>query len=941
MSGEQPGAMASEQASELNPCGCCIGLGAATPVEVFNRPGLSVVQYRVGTHALFKSTMLARLSASDHAKLESLKTRRDDDFAIALLDSWAVLLDILTFYQERIINESYLRTATERRSLLEQARLIGYEPRPGVAAGTYLAFTVDDPTPPPAVGSAPAATPTSATEVVIEKGTKVQSIPGPGEKAQIFETVETIVGQAGWNALRPRLTHPHPLEPDLESVTIPGLTSFVKSGDTMLIVAGEDPAGRSVKRVLAVTTDVKAQTIRLDLVPSPKPVPLPRPKIVLGKFIKQAAFLNDQFLRKELVVAKSWKQDVLRAMAIQKRWSPLAIQAAIRAQVSVAKPVRSIPDKGEPAPVPGAQPSSEPLPNGVFAFRERAALFGHNAPKYQSLSPAQRLGEKFKDKTGTEQTVEPVYPNSWEERTLNDEQEEGRPPHLFLDRVYPNIVRDSLILLESQAGREVYRVREVGEVSRADYTISAKVTRVEVDHSEGFGNFRLRDTTVYAVNEPLDLAPLPISDPIAGSRLTLDRADLGLKAGQTVIVTGEREDLRDVTVSEAMTLADVTLEEGFTTLTFAQGLTYRYVRETVTINANVAAATHGETKGEILGSGDAAQAFQQVALRQPPLTYVSAPTPGGAASTLDLWVNDQRWREVSSLYGQGPTDRVYLVQRDDSGNTTVRFGDGAMGARPATGQHNIRATYRQGLGAAGMVKARQLSLLMTRPLGVREVTNPLDATGAADPETRDDIRSNAPLAIRTLDRVVSLRDYEDFARAFSGIGKAQATWVWNGTKRAVLITVAGTGGALVETSSQLAENLDRAIREAGDPFVPFSVLSYRPALFKLAARVKVHGDYRPEQVVRSVQERVRTAFAFEHREFGRPVALSEVIALIQQEKGVEAATVTQFHRIDEEPAFPFPALLGADQARVGDGELLGAELLLLDPNLLPDIGVLS
>ena len=52
--------------------------------------------------------------------------------------------DVLTFYQERIANESYLRTATERLSVLELARLIDYQLRPGVAASTYLAFTLED-----------------------------------------------------------------------------------------------------------------------------------------------------------------------------------------------------------------------------------------------------------------------------------------------------------------------------------------------------------------------------------------------------------------------------------------------------------------------------------------------------------------------------------------------------------------------------------------------------------------------------------------------------------------------------------------------------------------------------------------------------------------------------------------------------------------------------
>src|SRR5437762_1266899 len=128
----------------LNDCGCCAGVTAQTPAVVKNRPGLSAIAYRLGTQSQFKQSMLAALSERDFPALRALQTREYDDFSIALLDGWATVADVLTFYQERIANESYLRTATERQSLLQLARLIGYELRPGVAASTYLAFTLDE-----------------------------------------------------------------------------------------------------------------------------------------------------------------------------------------------------------------------------------------------------------------------------------------------------------------------------------------------------------------------------------------------------------------------------------------------------------------------------------------------------------------------------------------------------------------------------------------------------------------------------------------------------------------------------------------------------------------------------------------------------------------------------------------------------------------------------
>jgi len=174
-------------------CGCCTGISVMTPQGESNLPGLSSIAYRTGTWATFKASMLARLSSANYPALAQLKTRDDDDFSIALLDATSVVLDILTFYQERLANESYLRTATQLRSLTELARLIGYQPAPGVAASTYLAFSLKTAT---GLPSNPA-----ASAITIPKGTQVQSVPAQGQAPQTFETSADILAKADWNAL--------------------------------------------------------------------------------------------------------------------------------------------------------------------------------------------------------------------------------------------------------------------------------------------------------------------------------------------------------------------------------------------------------------------------------------------------------------------------------------------------------------------------------------------------------------------------------------------------------------------------------------------------------------------------------------------------------------------------------------------------------------------
>src|SRR5256885_2274679 len=174
-------------------CGCCEGVEVLTPAKIWNRPGLSAIHYRVATHETFFETMQARLSSlfldiltdqfdeqnqpitSRIYPLKDLHARDRSDPAIALLDAWATVGEVLTFYQERIANEGYLRTATERRSILELARLVGYKLRPGVSASVYLAYTLEP-----------------DHTVPVPAGTRAQRVPGPRELPQSFGTSDSI-----------------------------------------------------------------------------------------------------------------------------------------------------------------------------------------------------------------------------------------------------------------------------------------------------------------------------------------------------------------------------------------------------------------------------------------------------------------------------------------------------------------------------------------------------------------------------------------------------------------------------------------------------------------------------------------------------------------------------------------------------------------------------
>jgi hypothetical protein len=254
------------------PCGCCTGIEIVTPESEINRPGLPALAYRAGTYATFFESMLARLSnlcievpsVDGSSKvpiypLKQLTTRGPSDASIALLDAWAIVADVLTFYEERIANEGYLRTAVERRSILELARLVGYKLRPGVASSVYLAFTVSN-----------------GFQGDIPAETRAQSIPGTGEKPQFFETSEKLAARDAWNNLKPRLTRPQIITPPgtdpgkdngplatgadiTDALYFKGTSTNLKVGDALLFVFGGDTKAQPAQQVFRFVESVNPQ----------------------------------------------------------------------------------------------------------------------------------------------------------------------------------------------------------------------------------------------------------------------------------------------------------------------------------------------------------------------------------------------------------------------------------------------------------------------------------------------------------------------------------------------------------------------------------------------------------------------------------------------------------------------------------------------------------
>jgi hypothetical protein len=394
----------------------------------------------------------------------------------------------------------------------------------------------------------------------------------------------------------------------------------------------------------------------------------------------------------------------------------------------------------------------------------------------------------------------------------------------------------------------------------------------------------------------------------------------------------------DSITSEVVTLAGTTRFQGKTLLLLKESMESCYDPATFAVHANVARATHGETLKEVLGSGDGSKSNQRFELGKPDLTYVSAPTSSGTKSTLEVRVNGVLWKELPSLYSVDERSQSYVVRIDDDALATVIFGDGKSGARLPTGDENVAATYRNGIGPDGEVAAESLTILQSRPLGISEVTNPLPASGAAPPEELSDARYNAPLTVLTLDRIVSLRDFEHFVRSFAGIGKAQAVSIPMGQSKVVHITIASSSGREVTRSSELYKNLVKAIDAMRDAVARVRerviVGSFQLQTFSLEAGILIDPRLVAEEVLDRIRAELRRTFSFENRNFGEFVTAAEVLAVIQAVEGVIAVDLDRLERDDAPKAgTSLTTVLVAEKARIDEesGAILPAELLLLNP----------
>ena len=307
-----------------------------------------------------------------------------------------------------------------------------------------------------------------------------------------------------------------------------------------------------------------------------------------------------------------------------------------------------------------------------------------------------------------------------------------------------------------------------------------------------------------------------------------------------------------------------------------------------------------------------------------PLLYRDTPPSSDVPPQSTLVVTDaggEAWSEVISLVPSGAGDRHFVVETDELGRSTIRFGNGVNGENVAEGA-SISCTFQTGSPAEGNVGRDRI--VRTAHPKVAAAWNPFDVTGARAPEPREVILRNVPesYAARQL-RAITLADYLERAEEVAGVARAAAAYAWTGSWRTVRLTIdpAGTDVLRPGLRAAVAAHLE-PLRLIGED------IEIRPPVF-VPLRIVLSVCAEPETWVDDVRFVLEQEFSdgytpdgrlgFFHPDawtFGQTLHASQILGRLEQVPGIAFARSVRLGRWDA----PTPGQ--RDRIDVGPSEII-------------------
>ena len=851
------------------------------PDDPPNRPGLSHINYRIGTFADFREAMIRQLNATEN--LVEWTHRKPDDPGIALLEGAAILGDILTFYQELYANEAFLGTAQWRDSISDLVRLLGYRLSPGLGGRGTFAFEVK-----------------GTKGVTVPKAFSVKANVEGIEKEAEFETVSEFVAYpwlSRFNLFRP-LQQPSVNNNTTEFyITSPDqdLSPIVLKEDDKLLIGNPQPSGA--------------------------PNALANAEIVIIDSVRQQHGVNIYKIK------GSWNQSAptsVAAFKVGRSFHHFGFNAP-QTFIDTSKPVKST-----STPVTGGgtetttNVNEQPLSfqrslNGVTSSTSSSIASGVGVlggfggfggffsgfGGFGGSSPMSFL-------LGTGPLIDTAIIGGMSVSVVSPSLQADQVP---LDVEVQDLPNGATFLMQLGSDVAIRKIVSVTNSAMKWGQLTGTTSMAKLDANLAVGgqtSADIRELVLYEVLSPLlTLQAAKInSSATTGSELfffgtdeqaqTLTNRSLIIADAEPIEVTAQTVDV--LLPLDRPRLRRVALD---TVLNYSS---FEHDAPFLDIFGNLIEATQGKTEEEaILGSGDNTQIFQTFKIPSAPLTYLLAVGQSPPeAPELQIYVNDRLWTYVTTFFDHDPDEEVYIVREDGDDNSYVQFGDGKTGARLPTGFENVKVVFRTGTGAFGALK-EGTKVQGGKLEGLDKIQMPDVSSGGSEPEDGANAREAAPARVQSLDRLVGLKDFESEVAAISGVARARAAWQLVNNIPAVVITV------LMQT--ERAEEIDpvtEVIRHYNQCRGPnrhaVIVEQGRRQFVRVAVDVAFDPTFRQELVREEIAAALGTnsgkandksdnrygLFGLKYRQFEQPEYANTIVGIVQGVEGVKWAIVRTF-----------------------------------------------
>lgn len=804
------------------------------PALIKNRPGLDEIGYRIGAYTEMRAHILDEINRAP--ALQGWTHRGIDDPGIAMVESAAIVGDILTFYQQLYANESYLRTAKWRESISDLVRLLGYRLSPGVGGGTTFALEV--------------------------KGEKSLTIPaGFGLKAQLEDVAEPVEFETSADIT----AHPHL---SLFNLYRPRQIPSIRHGTNEFVIVTGDGSEFVKDDRLLVGSGAPNLT---------NPKRINSAEILVVDEVRES--FGEYLVKVKGAITKINTSSPVIAYKLGRSFRHFGHTAAPVTVDSSRVPATTVPtsykrpldeDTGTDIVEPGLKNTEFLMDQEIddLALGNRilvqATLKKTTTVKPKGSKKSSQTAQSEFDRTLV-RTIQSVTQGAYTWGSSS-----GACTRITLDKALPSQVQSlhgmtqvSSVDIRSMVFHEI--IGDPVQLKGAYKNTSSSSGKELYYYGKGSQHQALKDRQLLLVGPGTQTRTVQI-----------------MSVESTEAATARQNTMRRLDLDQSLVYKDFDFEN-----------------PAVTVYGNLVAVTQGKSEKEaVLGSGDQRRIFQTFPLPKGPLTYLldESRTPAETPE-LKIYVDGNLWRQLDTLFTAGPDDHVFIVRQDIEDNSFIQFGDGNHGARLPSGKNNVQAIYRTGNGANGELIADTTPRATGKLKELSKAFLYHRVTGGARPESEDTARVSAPGKMQSLGRLVGLQDYEAETLTLPGVLKARAIWTAADGVPILSMVVLTESGA-EEDTGKIVDIMRTYNRCRGAARFPIDVVHGTRQYVYLNITVGFDAVYREDDLSCAIQQALGAAdstgekngsglFSSEDRQFGESVHRSHIIAAVQQVEGVK------------------------------------------------------